>query len=132
MNDSVKSAMSRRFRGFLPVVVDVETGGFNAETDALLEIAVVLLKADERDHWYLSETVSSHVEPFEGANIDRSALEFNGIIPDHPLRFALSEKEALNKVLTPVRQAVKGWNGLRLWPVRSTAAFRNERSKAGL
>ena len=84
--------MARRFRGFLPVVVDVETGGFNAETDALLEIAVVLLKADERGHWYLSETVSSHVEAFEGANIDRAALEFNGIIPDHPLRFALGER----------------------------------------
>ena len=27
-----------RFRGFLPVVVDVETGGFNPRTDALLEV----------------------------------------------------------------------------------------------
>ena len=123
MNDSVKSPMSRRFRGFLPVVVDVETGGFNAETDALLEIAVVLLKADERDQWYLSETVSSHVEPFEGANIDRSALEFNGIIPDHPLRFALSEKEALNKVLTPVRQAVKAAGCTRAVLVGHNPAF---------
>ena len=31
--------MAQRFRGYLPVVVDVETGGFNCATDALLEAA---------------------------------------------------------------------------------------------
>ena len=34
-------AMSQRFRGFLPVVVDVETGGFDSQRNALLEIAAV-------------------------------------------------------------------------------------------
>ena len=36
-------SMADRFRGFLPVVVDVETGGFNCKTDALLEIAAVFV-----------------------------------------------------------------------------------------
>jgi ribonuclease T len=35
VNESTQ--MSQRFRGFLPVVVDVETGGFNENTDALLQ-----------------------------------------------------------------------------------------------
>ncbi|VTR41188.1 Ribonuclease T [Serratia fonticola] len=32
------NALSGRFRGFLSVVIDVETAGFHAQTDALLEI----------------------------------------------------------------------------------------------
>ncbi len=99
--------VSQRFRGFLPVVVDVETGGFNATTDALLEIAAVLLGVDEEGRWYPAETHSCHVQPFPGANIEKAALEFNGIIPDHPLRFALPEREALKKVFEPVRKAVR-------------------------
>lgn len=38
-----KHPMALRFRG-LPVVVDVECGGFNPNTDALLEIAAVLVE----------------------------------------------------------------------------------------
>ncbi|HAV68246.1 MAG TPA: ribonuclease T, partial [Alcanivorax sp.] len=41
-------SLALRFRGFLPVVVDVETGGFDARNDALLEIAAVLLDMDAR------------------------------------------------------------------------------------
>ena len=40
--------MRDRFRGFLPVIVDVETGGFNATTDALLEVAATLIHLDDR------------------------------------------------------------------------------------
>lgn len=99
--------MKSRFRGFLPVVVDVETGGFNAATDALLEIAAVTLRIDGEGHWHLRETHSCHVKPFPGARLDPAALEFNRIDPDHPLRFALPEREALKKIFTPVREAVK-------------------------
>lgn len=99
--------MSTRFRGFLPVVVDVETGGFNAKTDALLEIAAVLLDMDGAGCWRRVETHACHVQPFPGANLEPAALEFNGIDPDHPLRFAVPEREALEKVFNPVRHAVK-------------------------
>lgn len=98
--------MAKRFRGFLPVVVDVETGGFKAATDALLEIAVVLFKLDERGDLTRGETIAAHVQPFAGANIERASLEVNRIDPDHPLRLALPEAEALAKVFKPVRQAV--------------------------
>ena len=98
--------MGQRFRGFLPVVVDVETGGFNSVTDALLEIAVVLVGLDEAGNLVRGETYAAHVEPFPGANIERASLEVNGIDPYHPLRLAMPEREALAKVFKPVRQAV--------------------------
>ncbi|ABI57610.1 ribonuclease T [Alkalilimnicola ehrlichii MLHE-1] len=99
--------ISKRFRGFLPVVVDVETGGLNAATDALLQIAAVVLRMDENGRLYPAATHTCHVKPFEGANIDPKALELNGIDPDHPLRMALPEDEALKKVFRPIRQEVR-------------------------
>lgn len=103
------SVIARRFRGFMPVVVDVETGGFNAVTDALLEIAAVLLDVDEEGQWYPKETISRHVQPFAGANMDKAALEFTGIDPDHPFRqqIAVSEREALTDIFKPVRNHMK-------------------------
>lgn len=102
-----KSPLASRFRGFLPVVVDVETGGFNSQTDALLEIAAVVLEINDKGQWQMRETHACHVQPFPGANIEQAALDFNGIIPDHPLRFALPEREALKKIFDPVRSAVR-------------------------
>lgn len=103
----IKSAIAERFRGFLPVVVDVETAGFNSETDALLEIAAVTLRMDLNGNLQPHETHSAHVKPFPGANLEASALAFTGIDPHHPLRIALGEAEALRKIFTPVRHAVK-------------------------
>ena len=99
--------IAARFRGFLPVVVDVETAGFNATTDALLEVAAVTLWMDEAGMIHRGETHSCHVEPFPGANLDPKALAFNGIEPDHPFRMALPEAKALKTICDPIRQAVK-------------------------
>ncbi|MCP5144676.1 MAG: ribonuclease T [Gammaproteobacteria bacterium] len=98
--------IARRFRGFLPVVIDVETGGFDAQRDALLEIAAVLLGYSAERGWHRVETVASHVVPFQGANLDPAALEFNGIDPHHPFRMAVPELQALEKVFQPIRKAV--------------------------
>lgn len=106
-NKAYNSAISQRFRGYLPVVVDVETGGFQAATDALLEIAAVILRMDEQGQLQLCETISCHVQPFEGAHLDPKALAFNGIDPYHPFRRALTEKQALEHVFGPIRAAVK-------------------------
>lgn len=118
-----KSPIAKRFRGFLPVVVDVETAGFNAHTDALLEVAAVLLKLDADGRWVLSETVSKHVLPFPGANLEPAALEFTGIDPHHPLRLAVSEKEALTHVFAPIRAAVRDTGCSRAVLVGHNAAF---------
>lgn len=112
-----------RFRGFLPVVVDVETAGFNAETDALLEIAAVIVGPDEAGQWAPLRTLACHVEPFAGANLDAVALEFNGIDPHHPFRLAVPEREALEQIFQPVRRAVKEAGCSRAVLVGHNAAF---------
>lgn len=101
------SPMAQRFRGFLPVVVDVETGGFNSRTDALLEIAAVLVEMRPDGTVAPGETYRYHVQPFEGANIEPASLEVNGIDPHHPLRPALPERDALQRIFREVRRAVK-------------------------
>ncbi|WP_020649277.1 ribonuclease T [Solimonas variicoloris] len=101
-----KFKIGQRFRGFLPVVVDVETGGFNAQTDALLEVAAVILGIDEHGDLVRRETAFAHVTPFPGANIEKAALEITGIRIDSPLRLAMAEKDALDHVFRPIRRAV--------------------------
>ncbi len=99
--------IAQRFRGFLPIVVDVETAGFDASKDALLEIAVVILGMDNAGMLQSTESYCCHVEPFPGANLDPKALEFNGIDPHHPFRMAKPEKEALQHITKPIRRALK-------------------------
>lgn len=99
--------MSRRFRGFFPVVVDVETAGFNASTDALLEIAAVTLDFDDQGYLKPANSWHFHVAPFEGANIEQSSIEFNGIDPFNPLRGAVAEKEALSEIFSGIRTEQK-------------------------
>ena len=118
-----RTPMAARFRGYLPVVVDVETGGFDPKKDALLEIAAVLLRMDETGRLYRDATHAAHVIPFEGANIDRKALEFTGIDPWHPFRFAVSEKEALERIFKPVRKLMKETGCKRAILVGHNAAF---------
>lgn len=89
------------------MVVDVETGGFNARTDALLELAMCIIEMDP-DGWLSpGEVMMQHIEPFEGANMEEAALEFNGIRPHHPLRPAVSENQALKQLFLPVRQSLR-------------------------
>ena len=96
-----------RFRGFLPVVIDVETGGFIAATDAILEIAATLVRMDDGGHLAVHRTISFNVHPFEGANIEQAALDFTGIDPNHPFREAVDEAEALGEVFRAVRKEIR-------------------------
>lgn len=104
---SATSPISRRFRGFLPVVVDFETGGFNCRTDALLEMAAVILRMDDDGTLRRGDTIHCHVKPFEGANLEPAALQITGIDPWHPLRLALAERDALQHLFKPIRDAMK-------------------------
>ena len=99
--------MANRFRGFLPVVVDVETGGFNSKTDALLEVAAVLLDLNDDGLLKRDETFRYHVKPFEGANLEAASLAVNGIDPFHPLRPAIDERDALQRVFREVRRSIR-------------------------
>ncbi len=99
--------MSERFRGYLPVVVDVETGGFDWNRHALLEIAVVPIELDEDGRYICGATTGAHVMPAPGTEIDPKSLEVTGIDIDHPFRDAKQEREALDAVFAPVREAVR-------------------------
>ena len=103
----IKQPIAYRFRSFLPVVVDVETGGINAQTDALLEIAAVMLEMDSKGILQRTETLAFHVEPFPDANLDPASLAVNGIDPYHPFRNAQPETEALGAIFKVVRGQLK-------------------------
>lgn len=112
-----------RFRGFLPVVIDLETGGFNASTDAILEVAATLVRMDEDGNLAVHRTVDFHVKPFEGANIEKSALEFTGIDPWHPFREAVDESRALGEMFRVVRHEIREQECTRAILVAHNAHF---------
>lgn len=105
-----KTPIALRFRGFLPVVVDVETAGLNPQTDALLEIAAVILEMDDQGYLRPGPSYDSHILPFPGAHLSEESLAFNGIDPYHPFREAVPEQEALKDIFRPVRRAVSDAN----------------------
>jgi len=116
-------SIANRFRGFFPVVVDVETGGFNCKTDALLEIAAVLIDPQEDGTLLRGETIRYHVKPFEGANLEAASLAVNGIDPFHPLRPAIDERDALQRIFREVRRAVREHGCTRAILVGHNASF---------
>lgn len=116
-------SMANRFRGFLPVVVDVETGGFNSKTDALLEVAAVLVDFGDGGVLTRGQTIRYHVKPFEGANMEPASLAVNGIDPHHPLRPAIDERDALQRLFREIRKAVRDNGCSRAVLVGHNAAF---------
>ena len=89
--------LKERFRKFLPVVVDLETGGFDSKNNAILEIAIQLI--DQIDSTLiLGDLHRFHIEPFKGLIVDDEALEFLKLDLNHPLRLAVDEKFALQEI----------------------------------
>ena len=114
---------AERFRGYLPVVIDFETGGFDSARDAVLEIAAVPVGFDKQGLLTPGQAVSTHVSPFPGANIDPQSLEITGIDVDNPLRGALEEREALEHIFKPIRVAMKATGCKRAILVGHNAHF---------
>lgn len=106
VNALLKSSLKNRFRGFLPVVVDIETAGVDPCKNALLEMSIVILDMDEKGHYYPAATYFEHILPFDGAELDAKSLAFNQIDPFQPLRFAVDEKIALERLFTPIQAAL--------------------------
>lgn len=101
------SPLATRFRGFLPVVVDVETGGFDWNRHALLEIAAAPIDLDAEGQLVVGALTSTHVVPAPGTLIDPKSLEVTGIVLDHPFLDAKPERVALEVVFAPVREAMR-------------------------
>jgi len=102
-----RTGIAGRFRGFLPVIVDVETGGFYSATDALLEIAAILVRLNPAGDLELGERFRYLVKPFEGSRLDPASLQITGIDPFHPLRPAVDEGEALRALFNEIRKEIK-------------------------
>jgi ribonuclease T len=115
--------LDKRFRGYLPVVIDIETAGFNAKKHALLEIAAVLVEFDGNRDLVITERYSTHVTPFKNAELDEAALKFNGIDPHHPFRMAVEEQDALQLLFEPIAKAIKRNNCKRAILVGHNPAF---------
>ena len=104
MNGTTEMPIATRFRGFLPVVVDVETGGFNPQRHALLEVAAVPIRMHESGVVEPGETLSWHVTPFPGSVMDQAAMEVNRIPVDSPFRMARPEREVLDDMFQRIRR----------------------------
>ena len=104
--DDAPMGLKERFRKFMPVIVDVETAGFNAQTDALLEIACIPILLNDDGVFYAGDALSAHIEPFEGANLEPRALAFTGIDPSNPMRKAIAEdeKEAMRRIFKGLKE----------------------------
>jgi len=105
--DNPAIPLAQRFRGYLPVIVDIETAGFNPKKNALLEIAAVIVEINSQHQLEVTERYTTHVVPFKNSELDSAALKFNGIDPHHPFRMAIDEKEALELLFKPIKLAVK-------------------------
>ncbi len=114
--------MAARFRGFLPVVVDLETGGFDPNTHSILEIATVQVYFSE-DRLVTGERWQQPVEPYAGSQMDPTALKVTGIDPSDPNRGAIEESLALKEMFTLVRGAVKREHCQRAILVAHNASF---------
>ena len=114
--------LKNRFRKYLPVVVDIETGGFDPEVNAILEIAITLI--EEKNNVYkVGETFRHHIEPFEGSVVEKESLEFTKIKLDHPLREAISEKDALNDIFKIINKTKNKYECSRAILVGHNAHF---------
>jgi len=105
--DNLAIPLAQRFRGYLPVIVDIETAGFNPKKNALLEIAAVIVEINSHNQLEITERYTTHVVPFKNSELDPAALKFNGIEPHHPFRMAIDEKDALELLFKPIKLAIK-------------------------
>jgi ribonuclease T len=121
--DTPAIPLDKRFRGYLPVVIDIETGGFNPKKNAVLEIAAIIVELNSMGNLEITERHSTHVVPFKSSELDEAALKFNGIDPYHPFRMAVEEADALELLFKPIKQAVKRNNCTRAILVGHNPAF---------
>lgn len=106
INQNLRISLCHRFRGFYPVVIDIESAGFHAKTDALLEIAIVTLKMNSLGWLKIDETLHFHIKPFKGSLIRAESVAFNKIDPFNPLRGAISEQDALKCIFKLVQKKI--------------------------
>ena len=114
--------LKNRFRKYLPVVVDIETGGFDPDTNAILEIAITLIEEKDKK-LVVGETYRHHITPFDGSIVEKESLEFTKIKLDHPLRVSVSEIDALNDLFKIINKTKNKYECSRAILVGHNAHF---------
>ena len=99
--------MSKRFRGFYPVVIDVETGGFNPTEDALLDVGVIFLTTDHNGQIVKERTLSLPVTAEPGLNLHAASLNVNKINPKDPNRTSFKEDVVITTLFKELRESMK-------------------------
>ena len=122
LNYKKNLVLKNRFRKYLPVVVDIETGGFNPETNAILEIAITLIE-EKNNKLFVGETFRHHITPFEGSVVEKESLEFTKIKLDHPLRTSLSEVDAIKDLFKIINKTKNKYECSRAIIVGHNAHF---------
>ncbi len=122
LNYKKSLVLKNRFRKYLPVVVDLETGGFDPEINAILEIAITLIE-EENNKLIVGDTYRHHIEPFEGSIVEEESLEFTKIKLDHPLRNSINERDALNDLFKIINKTKNKYECSRAILVGHNAHF---------
>ncbi len=112
-------SLAARFRGFMPVVIDIETGGFDANRHAILEMAAVFLDMDD-EGLRICGSWQQAVAPRIGSVIEEASLKVTGIDPRRP---AMPEAEALTELFSVVRMLQRESECQRSIMVAHNAAF---------
>ena len=115
--------LNQRFRKYLPVVVDLETGGFDPINNAILEIAVTLIGQNDKYELVVLDTHRYHIDPYKDLIVEQESLDFTKIKLDHPLRKAVSEKEALKELFKIINKAKSEYSCSRAILVGHNAHF---------
>lgn len=98
--------MRARFRGFVPVVVDLETGGFESARHAVLEIAALTLDFEE-ERLVIASRHRWEVEPHPDTVVEDASLKVTGIDLADPNRSAVAEGAAIRELFRTVRREIK-------------------------
>ena len=114
--------LKERFRKYLPVVVDLETGGFDSNSNAILEIAITLIE-EEDNQLVVGDTHRFHIEPYKGLIVEDESLKFTKINLDHPLRNAVSEEHALKELFKIINKSKNAYECSRAILVGHNAHF---------
>jgi ribonuclease T len=95
-----------RFRGFLPVVVDLETGGLDATQSAILELAYSIPERAPDGRWRAGPVRDFQIAPFSGAVISDASLKLTGINLDDPRRAPQSEAKVFATLQADIAHAL--------------------------
>jgi len=115
--------LKNRFRNFYPVVIDIETTGFNYKIHALIEIAVITLKMNKHGWLKKSKTIHFHIKPFIGSKIEKKSILCNKIDPFNPLRYAVHEDKALKCIFDIIYYDMKYYECKKSIIVAHNATF---------